>query len=212
MRERRHLQGEETLAELAADAASAALADAGVAPSEVDHVIAATITPDQLTPGLAPALAARVGAEHAGVVDLNAACTGFLYWLEHAAALIETARARNVLVVRRRGALAHHRPRGPRNRRPFRRRRRRRRGRSGRGQHRHRGLRVRLRRRSSRRCSTPSATSASCAWPGRQTYRHAVAQMTEASTKVLERQRRHASRRRLLRRPPGQRAHHHGGR
>ena len=45
MRERRHLQGEETLAELAADAASAALADAGVAPSEVDQVIAATITP-----------------------------------------------------------------------------------------------------------------------------------------------------------------------
>jgi 3-oxoacyl-[acyl-carrier-protein] synthase-3 len=99
MRERHHLQGAESLAELAASAAQAALLDAAVPPSEVDQVIAATITPDQLTPGLAPALAQRAGIEHAGVVDLNAACTGFLYGLQHAASLVETGRARNVLVV-----------------------------------------------------------------------------------------------------------------
>jgi 3-oxoacyl-[acyl-carrier-protein] synthase-3 len=99
MRERHWLQGSETLADLAASAASAALADAGLAASEIDYVIAATITPDQLTPGLAPALAAKVGIERAGVVDLNAACTGFLYSLQQAAALIETGQARNVLIV-----------------------------------------------------------------------------------------------------------------
>ena len=99
IRERHWLAGEETLAELAAKACLAALEDAGVAASEVDYVLAATITPDQLTPGLAPAVAALIGAEHAAVVDLNAACTGFLYGLDNAAALVESGRARQVLVL-----------------------------------------------------------------------------------------------------------------
>jgi 3-oxoacyl-[acyl-carrier-protein] synthase-3 len=99
IRERHWLQGDETLAELAAKACEAALADAGRQAGEVDHVLIATITPDQLTPGLAPAVAARLGAGHAAVVDLNAACAGFLYGLDHAAALIESGRGSNVLVV-----------------------------------------------------------------------------------------------------------------
>ncbi len=98
IRERRHLTASETLAELAAVACSAALDDAGHPAAEVDHLIIATITPDRLTPGLAPAVAARLGAEHAGVVDINAACAGFLYGLDQAAALIESGRARHVLV------------------------------------------------------------------------------------------------------------------
>ena len=98
IRERRHLLAGETLADLAAIACSSALADAGSQAADVDHVIVATITPDRLTPGLAPALAARIGAERAGVVDINAACAGFLYGLDQAAALIESGRARNVLV------------------------------------------------------------------------------------------------------------------
>ena len=99
IRERHWLAGDETLADLAAAACAAALRDAGKEAGEVDHVIVATITPDQLTPGLAPAVAAKLGAEHAGVVDLNAACVGFLYGLDHAAALIESGRARHALVV-----------------------------------------------------------------------------------------------------------------
>jgi 3-oxoacyl-[acyl-carrier-protein] synthase-3 len=99
IRERRWLAGDETLADLAANACAAALRDANIEPGEVDHLIAATITPDQLTPGLAPAVAVRIGADHAGVIDFNAACTGFLYGLDHAAALVESGRARNVLVV-----------------------------------------------------------------------------------------------------------------
>jgi 3-oxoacyl-[acyl-carrier-protein] synthase-3 len=99
IRERRWLSADETLAGLAADACAKALADAGRDASEVDHLLIATITPDQLTPGLAPAVAARLGAVHAAVVDLNAACAGFLYGLDHAAALIESGRGRSVLVV-----------------------------------------------------------------------------------------------------------------
>jgi 3-oxoacyl-[acyl-carrier-protein] synthase-3 len=99
IRERHWLEGDETLADLATSACAAALRDAEKEAADVDHLIVATITPDQLTPGLAPAVAAKLGAERAGVVDLNAACTGFLYGLEHAAALIESGRARHVLVV-----------------------------------------------------------------------------------------------------------------
>jgi 3-oxoacyl-[acyl-carrier-protein] synthase-3 len=98
IRERRHLEATESLAALAATACAGALDDAGQPSAEVDQLIIATITPDRLTPGLAPAVAARLGAEHAGVVDINAACAGFLYGLDQAAALIESGRARHVLV------------------------------------------------------------------------------------------------------------------
>ncbi len=98
IRERRHLEATESLAALAATACAGALDDAGQPAADVDQLIIATITPDRLTPGLAPAVAARIGAEHAGVVDVNAACAGFLYGLDHAAALIESGRARHVLV------------------------------------------------------------------------------------------------------------------
>jgi 3-oxoacyl-[acyl-carrier-protein] synthase III len=98
IRERRFLAPGETLANLTATAGAAALADAGVDAADIDHVIAATFTADRVTPGLAPALAARIGAARAGVVDLNAACAGFLYGLDQAAALIESGRARHVLV------------------------------------------------------------------------------------------------------------------
>jgi 3-oxoacyl-[acyl-carrier-protein] synthase-3 len=98
IRERRHLEAAESLAALTATACAGALDDAGHQAAEVDHLIIATITPDRLTPGLAPAVAARLGAEHAGVVDINAACAGFLYGLDQAAALIESGRARHVLV------------------------------------------------------------------------------------------------------------------
>jgi len=98
IRERRHISGDETLAQLAAGACTDAVNDSGGTAAEIDHLIVATITPDRLTPGLAPAIAARIGAAHAGVVDINAACCGFLYGLDQAAALIESGRARKVLV------------------------------------------------------------------------------------------------------------------
>jgi 3-oxoacyl-[acyl-carrier-protein] synthase-3 len=98
IRERRHLRSGEALAELAANACTDALIDSGCDAAEVDHLIIATITPDRLTPGLAPAVAERIGAPTTGVLDINAACTGFLYGLDQAAALIESGRAHRVLV------------------------------------------------------------------------------------------------------------------
>jgi 3-oxoacyl-[acyl-carrier-protein] synthase-3 len=98
IRERRHLNGSRTLTSLAVDACSAALADAGRDAADVDHVIVSTLTPDRLMPGLAPGIADAIGANGAGAVDLNAACSGFLYALDHAAALVESRRARLVVV------------------------------------------------------------------------------------------------------------------
>jgi len=98
IRERRWLNGRQTLADLAAEACALALQDAGRTPAEVDHVIVSTITPDRITPGLAPAVARAVGANGAGAVDINAACAGFLYALDQAAALVESGRAEVVVV------------------------------------------------------------------------------------------------------------------
>jgi 3-oxoacyl-[acyl-carrier-protein] synthase-3 len=98
IRERRHLQGDETLADLATRACLLALDDAGRSGAEVDHVIVSTFTSDRVTPGLAPEVARVIGAERAAAVDLNAACAGFLYGLDQAAALVESGRASVVVV------------------------------------------------------------------------------------------------------------------
>jgi 3-oxoacyl-[acyl-carrier-protein] synthase-3 len=98
IRERRHLAPDEPLAGLAAEACAAALADAGREADEVDQIIVSTITADRVTPGLAPEVALRIGARRAAAVDINAACAGFVYALDQAAALVETGRARVVLV------------------------------------------------------------------------------------------------------------------
>jgi 3-oxoacyl-[acyl-carrier-protein] synthase III len=99
IRERRHLAPGETLADLAIAASREALADAGRTPAEVDQIIVSTITPDRLTPGIAPYLADALGTRNAAAVDMNAACAGFIYGLDAAAAQIESGRARVVLVV-----------------------------------------------------------------------------------------------------------------
>jgi 3-oxoacyl-[acyl-carrier-protein] synthase-3 len=98
IRTRRWLDEGQPLAPLAAEACVAALADAGRTADEVDQVIVTTITPDRITPGLAPEVARLIGAHGAAAVDVNAACAGFLYGLDQAAALVETGRARVVLV------------------------------------------------------------------------------------------------------------------
>ena len=98
IQQRHWLNGSQTLADLAVDACADALADAGRRADEVDRVIVASLTPDRLTPGLAPEVAARLGAHEAGAVDINAACAGFLVALDDAAGLVESGRARCVLV------------------------------------------------------------------------------------------------------------------
>jgi 3-oxoacyl-[acyl-carrier-protein] synthase-3 len=96
---RRRRVDSETLVDLAADAGSRALSLAGFDPGELDLVLVATFTPDQLQPHAAPLVASRMGADSAGAIDIGAACTGFLSALSLAAAQLESGRARAALVV-----------------------------------------------------------------------------------------------------------------
>ena len=90
---------DERLSEFAARAGSAALSRAGVEPADVDLVLVATLTQDELMPNAAPVVAHAVGADRAGAIDLGAACTGFLSGLSLGAAQIETGRAERVLLI-----------------------------------------------------------------------------------------------------------------
>ncbi|PRY30497.1 3-oxoacyl-ACP synthase III family protein [Pseudosporangium ferrugineum] len=98
IRQRHWLSGDETLGGLAAGACDAALTDAGVSAADITHVVVATITSDWVTPALAVDVADRLGVPRPAAFDLQAACAGFLYALDHASALIETGRARHVLI------------------------------------------------------------------------------------------------------------------
>jgi 3-oxoacyl-[acyl-carrier-protein] synthase III len=98
IRERRRLNGTQSLTDLAVEACEAALVDCGRSGAEIDQVLCSTVQADHVTPGLAPMVAHRLGAPNAGATDMNAACAGFLYALDHAAAMIETGRAKLVLV------------------------------------------------------------------------------------------------------------------
>jgi 3-oxoacyl-[acyl-carrier-protein] synthase-3 len=96
----RHLAGEGVgTTDLAAAAARAALAEAGVAPERIDLIIVATSTPDQVFPSTACAVQGRLGAAGAAAFDVQAACSGFVYALSVADALIRGGAHRRALVI-----------------------------------------------------------------------------------------------------------------
>ena len=90
--------------DLGAEAATAAMEDAGVAVGEVDAVVCATMTPDRQNPGIAGAVQHKAGIEGVATFDLRQQCAGFLFGLDLADMLIGTDRADTVLVV---GAEVH---------------------------------------------------------------------------------------------------------
>jgi 3-oxoacyl-[acyl-carrier-protein] synthase-3 len=99
IKSRRRAAPHETLSEYATIAGRRALQDAGVDARDVDLVLVATMTPDDITPNAAPVVADALGAENAGAIDIGAACSGWLAALRLAAGQVETGRAERVLVV-----------------------------------------------------------------------------------------------------------------
>ncbi|MCL6632136.1 MAG: hypothetical protein K6T63_05820, partial [Alicyclobacillus herbarius] len=99
IKERRIAPEGTTTSDYATLAAERALADAGMAASELDFIICATVTPDMMFPATACLVQDRIGATHAGAMDLSAACTGFLYGVATAATMVESGRFRRVLVI-----------------------------------------------------------------------------------------------------------------
>jgi 3-oxoacyl-[acyl-carrier-protein] synthase III len=99
IRVRCRARADERLSDYAAAAGARALSAAGVSADELDLVLVATMTPDELTPNTAPLVAHALGAERAGALDVGAACTAFLSGLALGAAQIESGRAELVLLI-----------------------------------------------------------------------------------------------------------------
>ena len=89
----------ETTASLATDAARTALSAAGVDASDVELIVLATATPDQTFPSSATKVQAALGINDCIAFDVHAVCTGFLYALSVADAMIRAGSAKTALVI-----------------------------------------------------------------------------------------------------------------
>lgn len=97
----RHINSDPEIAtsDMAVRAGDKALLDAGVRPDQIDGVIVATVTPDHQLSASAPIVKEKLGIKEAFGFDANAGCSGFVYALSLGAALIESGRNRNLLVI-----------------------------------------------------------------------------------------------------------------
>ena len=96
---RRRAAPGERMTDLAVAAARRAMADAGVEAGDLDLILVATMSQDELCPNAAPVVAEALGAARAGAIDVGAACTGWLAGLSLAASQIEAHRAETVLLI-----------------------------------------------------------------------------------------------------------------
>lgn len=98
--ERRHFAAEgQTTADLGAEAARAALANAGLDAGDIDAIIVATSTPDLTFPSAATMIQDRLGMVSGFAFDVQAVCAGFVFALTNANALIVSGQARRVMVI-----------------------------------------------------------------------------------------------------------------
>jgi 3-oxoacyl-[acyl-carrier-protein] synthase-3 len=96
----RHIAGEgETTASLAVDACKRALEAAGLQPADIDLIVLATATPDQTFPSSATKVQATLGINDCIAFDVHAVCTGFLYALSVADAMLRGGNATTALVI-----------------------------------------------------------------------------------------------------------------
>lgn len=98
--ERRHFVAEgQTTTDIAARAARAALADAGLEIADIDAIIVATSTPDLTFPSTASMVQGELGMAQGFAFDVQAVCAGFVFALTNADALIRSGQANRVLVI-----------------------------------------------------------------------------------------------------------------
>lgn len=96
----RYIAGEgETTSSLGAEAARAALANAGIDAQDIDLIIVATSTPDNTFPATAVNIQNRLGITHGFAFDVQAVCSGFVYALTTADLYIRGGMAKRVLVI-----------------------------------------------------------------------------------------------------------------
>lgn len=87
------------VSDMSAVAAQHALAAAGLDATDIDLIIMATCSPDRLIPSAGTMVQAKIGATRAAAMDLNAACSGFLFGLSTADQMIRAGSMRRILVI-----------------------------------------------------------------------------------------------------------------
>jgi len=95
----RHISLGEECSEIAVKAAQRAIEDAGINAEEIDLIIVSTVTPDYVTPGVSCIVQSCIGNTKSICMDLNAACSGFLYALHTVYCYMKAGTAKTALVV-----------------------------------------------------------------------------------------------------------------
>jgi 3-oxoacyl-[acyl-carrier-protein] synthase-3 len=97
---RRHIAGDhETTASISIEAARRAMEMAGVTAEDLDLIVVGTCTPDKVIPSTACIVQRELGAKGCPALDVNAACSGFVYGLDFANRYIRTGGAKKALVI-----------------------------------------------------------------------------------------------------------------
>lgn len=100
IKERRVVSGEENAIDLGFDAAKKAIEKSGIAPDDIDLILAASSAPPDLYPAIACHIQARLGISKAiPAFDITAACSGLIYGLSIAKAYISSGMYKNILIV-----------------------------------------------------------------------------------------------------------------
>lgn len=95
----RHISIKDTTTSMAVKAAKIALEDAGIMPEELDHIFVATLSGDHATPSTSCEVQKGIGAVNAVCMDLNAACSGFVYGLSTAVAYAKAGMGNKMLII-----------------------------------------------------------------------------------------------------------------
>jgi 3-oxoacyl-[acyl-carrier-protein] synthase-3 len=99
IRQRHIAAADEFTSDLGSAAARKALASAGLGPDDIDLIIVATATPDQTFPACATVIQHKLGMRHGVAFDVGAVCSGFLYALSVADALLTSGAHKTALVI-----------------------------------------------------------------------------------------------------------------
>ncbi len=100
IKERRIASKDESTSDLGTKAAIKAIERANLKPQDIDAILVATLSPDYFTmPSTACKIAANLGLNGITAFDISAACSGFIYLLEQAKALVESGLKKNVLII-----------------------------------------------------------------------------------------------------------------
>ena len=99
IKERRIAPKEFAASDMGAEAARAAIKDAGLGPEDIDLIIVATVTGDMAFPSTACIIQDKIGAINSAAFDINAACSGFVFGMVTAKQFVDSGLYKNVLVI-----------------------------------------------------------------------------------------------------------------